>query len=48
MIEEAPGFAARVRTEATGVAVEVTRAAAPRIIEGAVNETFRRGNRPSL
>ena len=48
VIEEAPGFAARVRTEATGVAVEVTRQAAPQIIDAASNETLRRASRPGL
>lgn len=48
VIEEAPGFAARVRTEATGVAVEVTRQAAPQIIDAAANETLRRTSRPVL
>lgn len=48
VIEEAPGFAARVRTEATGVAIEVTRQTAPQIIDAAANETLRRANRPSL
>lgn len=48
VIEEAPGFAARVRTEATGVAIEVTRQSAPQIIDAAANETFRRASRPGL
>ncbi|UAB76952.1 tape measure protein [Erythrobacter sp. SCSIO 43205] len=48
MIEEAPGFAARVRTEATGVAVEVQRQTAPTIIDAAANETLRRAQRPSI
>lgn len=48
VIEEAPGFAARVQAEAVGVAVEVVRQAAPTIRDSAVDETFRRANRPSL
>lgn len=48
VIEEAPGFAARVRTEAAGVAVEVVRQSAPQIVDAAANETFRRANRPGL
>lgn len=48
IIEEGPGFAARVRTEATGVAVEVTRAAAPQIIDAATRETFRQSNRGKM
>lgn len=48
MIEEAPGFAARVRAEATGVAVEVTRQSAGAIVDAAANETLRRANRPTL
>lgn len=48
MIEEAPGFAATVRTEAAGVAVEVVKATAPQIVDAAANETFRRANRPGL
>lgn len=48
MIEEAPGFATRVRTEATGVAVEVVRGAAGELVDLAANETIRRVNRPSL
>lgn len=48
MIEEAPGFAATVRTEAAGVAVEVVKATAPQIVDASVNETFRRANRPGL
>ena len=48
VIEEAPGFASRVRAEATGVAIEVQRAAAPQFIDAAANETARRFNRPSL
>ncbi|MXP42992.1 tape measure protein [Allopontixanthobacter sediminis] len=48
VIEEAPGFAARVRTEAQGVAIEVTRQAAPAIIDASANETIRRSGRPRL
>lgn len=48
VIEEAPGFAARVRTEATGVAVEVTRQAAPEIVQAAAAETFRQSSRGRL
>lgn len=48
MIEEAPGFAARVQTEATGVAIEVVRQSAPQIVDAAANETFRRASRPGL
>lgn len=48
IVEEAPGFAARVQAEATGVAVEVFRSGAPGLIDAAANETFRRANRPGL
>jgi hypothetical protein len=48
LIEEAPGFAARVRTEATEVAVLVTRQTAPAIVDAAANEAFRRASRPNL
>lgn len=48
MIEEAPGFAARVQTEAAGVAVEVFRAGAPGLVDAAANETLRRASRPTL
>jgi len=48
VIEEGPQFASRVRAEATGVAVEVTRATAPRLIDAAANETARRFSRPKL
>lgn len=48
VIEEAPGFAARVRTEAAGVAVEVQRLSRPALIEEAVSETFSRAGRPRL
>jgi tape measure domain-containing protein len=48
MIEEAPGFAARVRTEAAGVAVEVVRRTAPQIVDAAANETLNRASRPKL
>lgn len=48
VIEEAPGFAARVQTEATGVAIEVVRQSAPGIVDAAASETFRRANRPGL
>jgi tape measure domain-containing protein len=48
VIEEAPGFASTVRTEATGVAIEVVRQTAPQIVDAAANETFRRANRPGL
>lgn len=48
MIEEAPGFASTVRTEATGVAIEVVRATAPSIIQGAVGETQRQMSRPRM
>lgn len=48
MIEEAPGFASTVRAEAAGVAIEVVRATAPTIIQGAVGETQRRMSRPRM
>lgn len=48
MIEEAPGFAARVRTEASGVAVEVVRASAPTIIDASVSKTTQQLTRPKL
>jgi hypothetical protein len=48
VIEEGPGFAARVRTEAVGVALEVTRQSAGQIIDAAANETLRRAQRPGL
>lgn len=48
VIEEAPGFAARVRAEAAGVAIEVQRQTAGQIIDAAANETLRRANRPGL
>lgn len=48
VIEEAPGFAATVRTEATGVAVEVFRSGAPGLVDAAANETLRRASRPRL
>lgn len=48
MIEEAPGFAARVRAEATGVAIDVQRQAAPHVIDAAANEAARRSVRPRL
>lgn len=48
VIEEGPQFASRVRAEATGVAIEVQRAAAPQVIDAAANETARRFNRPRL
>ncbi len=48
VIEEAPGFAARVQAEAVGVAIEVTRQSAGEIIDAAANETFRRASRRTL
>jgi hypothetical protein len=48
VIEEAPGFAATVRAEAVGVAIEVTKQSAGQIIDAAANETFRRANRRTL
>lgn len=48
MIEEAPGFAARVQTEATGVAIKVVRQSAPSIVDAAANETLARASRPRL
>ena len=48
IVEEGPGFASRVRTEATGVAIEVQRATAPQIVEAAANETQRRFQRPTI
>lgn len=48
IIEEAPGFASRVRTEAQGVSVQVVKEAAPLIIDAAANETFARSQRPTI
>lgn len=48
IIEEGPNFLSTVRTEATGVSLEVTRASAPTIIDAAANETLRRANRPKV
>lgn len=48
IVEEGPGFASTVRAEAAGVAVEVVRATAPSIIQGAVGETQRQMSRPRM
>jgi tape measure domain-containing protein len=48
MIEEAAGFASTVRTEATGVAIEVVRATAPTIIDAAKQATLAAAGRPKL
>lgn len=48
IIEEGPNFMSTIRTEATGVSLEVTRASAPTIIDAAANETLRRANRPKV
>ena len=48
IIEEGPNFLSTIRTEATGVSLEVTRASAPAIVEAASNETMRRANRPRM
>ncbi len=48
IIEEAPGFAAKVRTEATGVAIEVHRQTLSETVGLAVNETMRRARRPTI
>lgn len=48
MVEEAPGFASRVEVISAGTAVEVTRQAAPVLIDAAANETMRRAGRPSI
>ena len=48
VIEEAPGFASRVETIATGVSVEVTRQTAPAIIDAATNNTLAKAGRPRL
>lgn len=48
IIEEGPNFMSTIRTEATGVSLEVTRASAPTLIDAAANETLRRANRPKV
>lgn len=48
VVEEGPNFMSTIRTEAVGVAVEVTRAAAPSIIDASANETSRRMSRPRM
>lgn len=48
VVEEADGFASRVRAEATGVAIEVQRAAAPTLINAAVNKTITTITRPKM
>ena len=48
IIEEGPNFLSTIRTEATGVSLEVTRVSAPTIIDAAANETLRRANRPKV
>jgi hypothetical protein len=48
MIEEGQNFMSTIRTEATGVAVEVQRATAPGIIRAATAETMRQAGRPRL
>lgn len=46
--DEGSTFVPRVEAISAGVSVEVVRTAAPAIRDSAVNETFRRGQRPSL
>ena len=48
IIEEGPNFMSTIRTEATGVSLEVTRAAYPSMVEGAAQETQRRLSRPRM
>lgn len=48
IIEEGPNFMSTIRTEATGVSLEVTRAAYPSMVEGAAQETHRRLSRPRM
>jgi len=48
IIEEGPNFLSTIRTEATGVSLEVTRAAYPSMVEGAAQETQRRLSRPRM
>lgn len=48
IVEEAEGFATRVRTEASGVAIETVRVAAPQIITAARDATLAKAGRPSL
>lgn len=48
IIEEGPNFMSTIRTEATGVSLEVTRAAYPSMVEGAAQETQRRMSRPRM
>ncbi|MEC7398924.1 MAG: hypothetical protein VYD00_02770, partial [Pseudomonadota bacterium] len=47
-VEEAPGFASKVRAEATGVAVEVVKASAPTIANKATSDTLNILRRPTL
>jgi tape measure domain-containing protein len=48
IVEEGPGFASKVRAEATGVAVEVVRASAPAIIQAGATEAQRNMTRPTM
>jgi hypothetical protein len=48
IIEEGPNFMSTIRAEATGVAIEVTKATAPQIVKGAVAETSRQLGRPRM
>lgn len=48
VVEEGPNFMSTIRTEATGVAVEVQRAVAPSLIEASAQETTRRLSRPRM
>jgi tape measure domain-containing protein len=48
IVEEGPNFMSTIRTEATGVSLEVTRAVYPSMVEGAAQETQRRLSRPRM
>lgn len=48
IIEEGPNFMSTIRTEATGVAIEVHQAVAPTMINAAAQETQRRMSRPRM
>lgn len=48
VVEEGPNFMSTIRTEATGVSLEVVRSAQPALTELATQETLRRVNRPRM
>lgn len=48
IVEEGPNFMSTIRTEATGVSVEVTQAAFKPFVEAAAQETTRRMSRPRM